>query len=81
MTERLPMLSDIMTCILGTAFILWVYIKSLKENTFDGKTYMPGFLCSLAKYGLVVPILVLLTLLALLLAVFGVGLLASLIIH
>lgn len=45
MTERLPMLSDMMTCTLGTAFILWVYLKSLKENTFDGKTYMPGFLC------------------------------------
>ena len=53
MTERLPMLSDMMTYILGTAFLLWAYIKSLKENTFDGKTYMPGFLCSLAKYGLV----------------------------
>lgn len=81
MTERLPMLSDMMTCILGTAFILWVYIKSLKENTFDCKTYMPGFLCSLAKYGLVVPILVMLALLAFALSVCGWALLASLIIH
>ena len=81
MTERLPMLSDMMTCILGTAFILWIYIKSLKENTFDGKTYIPGFLCSLAKYGLVVPILVMLALLAFALSVCGWAFLASLIIH
>lgn len=81
MTERLPMLSDMMTCILGTAFFLWVYIKSPKENTFDGKTYMSGFLCSLAKYGLVAPILVLFMLLASLLTVFGIGLLTLLIFH
>ena len=75
------MLSDMMTCILGTTFILWVYIKSLKENTFDGKTYMPGFLCSLAKYGLVAPILVMLALLAFALSVRGWAFLASLIIN
>lgn len=81
MTERLPMLSDMVTCILGTAFILWIYIKSLKENTFDGKTYMPGFLCSLAKYGLVMPIIVILALVAFTLSVCGWAFLASLIIH
>lgn len=81
MTERLPMLSDMMTCILGTAFILWVYIKSLKENTFDGKTHMPGFLCSLTKYGLVAPTLVILALLAFILSVCGWAFLVSLIIH
>ena len=81
MTERLPMLSDMMTYILGTAFLLWVYIKSLKENTFDGKTYMPGFLCSLAKYGLVAPTLVILALSAFILSVCGWTFLASLIIH
>ena len=81
MTERLPMLSDMMTCILGTAFLLWIYIKSLKENTFDDKTYMPGFLCSLAKYGLVMPIIVMLALLAFALSVCGWAFLASLIIH
>lgn len=81
MTERLPMLSDMMTCILGTAFILWIYIKSLKENTFDGKTYMPGFLCSLAKYGFIMPIIVILVLVAFMLSVCGWAFLASLIIH
>lgn len=81
MTERLPTLSDMMTCILGTAFTLWVYTKSLKENTFDGKTDVNGFFVSLAKYGLVVPILVILMLLASLLTVVGVGLLASHIFH
>ena len=57
--------------IIGTAFLLWTYIKSLKENTFDGKTYMPGFLCSLAKYGLVAPTLVILALSAFILSVCG----------
>lgn len=81
MTERLHMLSDMMMYILGTAFFLWVYIKSLKENRFDGKTYMPGFLCSLAKYGLVAPTLVILALSAFILSVCGWAFLASLIIH
>lgn len=81
MTERLTMLSDMMTYILGTAFILWVYIKSLKENTFDGETYIPGLLCSLAKYGLVAPTLVILALLLFMLSVCGWAFLASIIIH
>ena len=42
---------------------------------------MPRFLCSLAKYGLVVPILVMLALLAFALSVCGWAFLASLIIH
>lgn len=81
MTERLTMLSDMMTCILGTAFFLWIYIKSLKENTIDGMTNTSGFFLSLAKYGLVVPFIALLALLAATLSIFGVGLLASLIFH
>ena len=81
MTERLHMLSDMMAYILGTAFLLWAYIKSLKENTFDGKTYKHGFLCSLAKYGLVAPTLVILALSAFILSVCGWAFLASLIIH
>lgn len=75
------MLSDIMTCILATAFTLWVYTKSLKENTIDGMTDTSGFFISLAKYGLVTPILVTLALLAFTLSVFGWAFLASLIIH
>lgn len=42
---------------------------------------MPGFLCSLAKYGLVAPTLVILALSAFMLSVCGWALLASLIIH
>lgn len=67
--------------VLGTVFLLWAYIKSLKENTFDGKTYIPGFICSLAKYGLVAPTLIILALSAFILSVCGWAFLASLIIH
>jgi len=81
MNEQLNTFKDISAYIIGTVFLLWVYIKSLKENTFDGKTCMPGFLCSLAKYGLVAPTLVILALSAFILSVCGWAFLASLIIH
>lgn len=81
MNEQLNTFKDISAYIIGTAFFLWAYIKSLKENMFDGKTYMPGFLCSLAKYGLVAPTLVILALSAFILSVCGWAFLASLIIH
>lgn len=81
MNEQLNMFKDISAYIIGAVFLLWVYIKSLKENTFDGKTYMPGFLCSLAKYGLVAPTLVILALSAFMLSVCGWAFLASLIIR
>ena len=81
MNEQLNTFKDISAYIIGAVFLLWVYIKSLKENTFDGKTYMPGFLCSLAKYGLVAPTLVILALSAFILSVCGWAFLASLIIH
>mgnify|MGYP003086810919 FL=1 len=71
MNEQLNTFKDISAYIIGTVFLLWAYIKSLKENTFDGKTYMHGFLCSLAKYGLVAPTLVILALSAFILSVCG----------
>ena len=81
MNEQLNIFKDISAYIIGTVFLLWAYIKSLKENTFDGKTYMPGFLCSLAKYGLVAPTLTIFALSAFILSVCGWAFLASLIIH
>lgn len=75
------MLSDMMTCIIVTAFILWVYIKSLKENTVDGMTNVRGFLCSLAKYGLVAPTLGILALILFMLFVLSIGLLVSFIFY
>lgn len=81
MNEQLNTFKDISAYIIGAVFLLWAYIKSLKENTFDGKTYMPGFLCSLAKYGLAAPTIVILALSAFILSVCGWAFLASLIIH
>lgn len=81
MTERLPMLSDMMTCILGTAFLLWAYIKSLKENTVNGTTNVPNFVFSLIKYIAIVPLMIIIALLAFILSVCGWAFLASLIIH
>ena len=81
MTERLPMLSDMMRFILASALFLCGYLKSLKENTFDGKTDVPGFFGSLAKYFIVMPILIMLALLAFALSVCGLAFLASIIIH
>lgn len=49
MTEQLPMLPDIITRIIGSAYLLWAYTKSLKENTVNGMTNVPNFVFSFIK--------------------------------
>ena len=77
MNEQLPMLSDIITCIIGSAYLLWAYTKSLKENTANGMTNVPNFVFSFIKYIGVVPLIVILVLLTLWLFVLGIAFLIS----
>ena len=75
------MLSDIITCIIGSAYLLWAYTKSLKENTVNGMTNVPNFVFSLIKYMFVMPLMVILVLLAFWLSALGVAFLITQFIH
>jgi hypothetical protein len=81
MTEQLNTFKDIITCIIGSAYLLWAYTKSLKENTVNGMTNVPNFVFSFVKYIGVVPLIVILVLLTFWLSVLGIVSLASTFIH
>lgn len=81
MTEQLNIFKDISTCIIGTVFLLWVYTKSLKENTVNGMTNVPNFVFSFVKYIGVVPLIVILALLTFWLSALGVAFLITQFIH
>ena len=81
MTEQLNTFKDISTAVIGSAYLLWAYTKSLKENTVDGMTNVPNFVFSFVKYIGVVPLIVILALLTFWLSVLGVAFLTSTFIH
>ena len=81
MTEQLNTFKDISTAVIGSAYLLWAYSKSLKENTVNGMTNVPNFVFSFVKYIAVVPLMVILALLALWLSVLGIAFLIAIFIH
>lgn len=81
MNEQLNILAKIVECLVGTYFIVWAYVKCLKENTFDGETDMGGFAISFIKYFFVAPTLIICALLAFTLSMGLWAVLISAIIH
>ena len=81
MTEQLNTFKDISTAVIGSAYLLWAYTKSLKENTVNGMTNVPNFVFSFVKYIGVVPLIVILALSTFWLSVLGIAFLTSTFIH
>lgn len=81
MTEQLNTFKDMSIAVIGSAYLLWAYTKSLKENTVNGMTNVPNFVFSFVKYIGVVPLIVILALLTFWLSVLGIAFLTSALIH